>query len=137
MLEKLATSVISHTRILDFGCHTEFWVVTLDRGDALLEPSQSRRAVISRSRSGREIVSFDTSLSPLCGVTTEFCVTVYNEKALNPVQTWLPGFSSMYHYTTFDMVSDFVLFLHIHLYQHLVVFLTDQQQFAHIPSAFW
>ncbi len=30
---------------------------------------------------------------------------MYNEKVLNSVQTWLPGFSAMYHYTTFDMAS--------------------------------
>jgi len=34
---------------------------------------------------------------------TECCVTMYNEKALNPVQTWLSGFSAMYPYTTFGM----------------------------------
>ncbi len=46
-------------------------VVTLERGDALLEPSQSRQAVTSRSPSRRGIVSFDISLSPLSRVTTE------------------------------------------------------------------
>jgi len=40
---------------------------------------------------------------------TEFCVTMYNEKGLNSVQTWLPGFSAMYHYTKFDMASAFWL----------------------------
>src|SRR5260370_19683129 len=35
----------------------------------------------------------------------ESCVTAYNEKALNPVQTWLPDFSAMCHYTKFGMVS--------------------------------
>ena len=51
---------------------SQFWVVTLYRGDALLEPSQSIRAVISRSRSGRGVVPFGISLSPLCRVTTVF-----------------------------------------------------------------
>ncbi len=36
---------------------------------------------------------------------TESCVTMYNEKALNPVQTWLPDFSAMCHYTKFGMAS--------------------------------
>ena len=35
----------------------------------------------------------------------EFCVTVYNEKVLNSVQTGLPDFSAMYHYTKYDMAS--------------------------------
>jgi len=35
----------------------------------------------------------------------ESCVTAYNEKALNPVQTWLLDFSAMCHYTKFGMVS--------------------------------
>src|SRR6266699_6134627 len=30
---------------------------------------------------------------------------MYNEKALNPVQTWLPDFSAMCHYTKFGMAS--------------------------------
>src|SRR5260370_31206160 len=30
---------------------------------------------------------------------------MYNEKVLNSVQTWLPGFSAMYHYTKFGMAS--------------------------------
>jgi len=30
---------------------------------------------------------------------------MYNEKALNPVQTWLPSFSAMCRYTTFGMAS--------------------------------
>jgi len=33
------------------------------------------------------------------------CVTMYNEKVLNSVQTWLLGFSVMYHYTKFGMAS--------------------------------
>jgi hypothetical protein len=47
--------------------------------------------------------------SCLYGGTTRYhidcCVTMYNEKALNPVQTWLPGFSAMCRYTTIDMAS--------------------------------
>lgn len=46
-------------------------VVTLDRGDAPFEPSQSKRTVISRGPSGSWSVSFDTSLSSLCRVTTK------------------------------------------------------------------
>src|SRR5260370_25505891 len=30
---------------------------------------------------------------------------MYNEKALNLVQAWLPGFSAIYHYTKFGMAS--------------------------------
>jgi hypothetical protein len=30
---------------------------------------------------------------------------MYNEKALNPVQTWLPDFSAMCHCTKFGMAS--------------------------------
>jgi len=30
---------------------------------------------------------------------------MHNDKVLNSVQTWLPGFSAMYHYTTFGMAS--------------------------------
>ncbi len=30
---------------------------------------------------------------------------MYNEKVLNSVQTWLPGFSAMYYYTKFGMAS--------------------------------
>jgi len=30
---------------------------------------------------------------------------MYNEKVLNSVQTWLPDFSAMYHYTKFGMAS--------------------------------
>jgi hypothetical protein len=30
---------------------------------------------------------------------------MYNEKALNSIQTWLPGFSAMYQYTTIEMAS--------------------------------
>jgi len=33
------------------------------------------------------------------------CVTMYNEKAQNPVQTWLLGFSARCRYTTFSMAS--------------------------------
>jgi hypothetical protein len=32
-------------------------------------------------------------------------LTMYKEKALNPVQTGLPGLSAMYHYIKFDMAS--------------------------------
>jgi len=32
---------------------------------------------------------------------------MYNEKAPKPVQTWLPGFSAMYRYTTSGMASEF------------------------------
>ncbi len=32
-----------------------------------------------------------------------------NEKALNPVQTWLSGLSAMYHYTKFEMASTIFL----------------------------
>ena len=39
------------------------------------------------------------------GCHIDFCVTMYNEKALNPIQTWLPGFSAMCRYTTFGMAS--------------------------------
>src|SRR5260370_38846054 len=39
----------------------------------------------------------------------ECCVTVYNDKMLNSVQAWLPGFSAMYHYTKFDMASTIIL----------------------------
>jgi hypothetical protein len=35
------------------------------------------------------------------------CVTMYNEKVLNPVQTWLPGFSAICLYTTIGMASEF------------------------------
>jgi hypothetical protein len=30
---------------------------------------------------------------------------ICSEKALNPIQTWLPGFSSMHHYAIFDMTT--------------------------------
>ncbi len=36
----------------------------------------------------------------------ESCVTMCNEKALNPVQTWLPDFSAVCHYTKFGMASN-------------------------------
>jgi len=35
----------------------------------------------------------------------ESCVTMYNEKGLNPVQTLLPDFSAMCYYTKFGMAS--------------------------------
>jgi len=35
----------------------------------------------------------------------DFCVTMCKEKALNPLQTWLTGFSAMYHYTTSGTAS--------------------------------
>ncbi len=35
----------------------------------------------------------------------ECCVTLYCEKVLKSVQTWLPGFSAMGHYTTFAIAS--------------------------------
>ncbi len=49
------------------------WIVTLDRGDAPLEPSQRIWAEISRSRAGKRMVPFDASLSPLSGVITRRC----------------------------------------------------------------
>src|SRR5260370_37075765 len=36
----------------------------------------------------------------------DFCVTMYNEETLNPVQTWLSGFSTMCRYTIFAMASE-------------------------------
>jgi hypothetical protein len=36
---------------------------------------------------------------------TESCVTMYSEKALKPVQNWLPDFSATCHYTKFGMAS--------------------------------
>jgi ATP-dependent helicase YprA (DUF1998 family) len=39
------------------------------------------------------------------GCHTESCVTMYNEKALNLVQTWLPDFSALCHSATFGMAS--------------------------------
>ncbi len=39
------------------------------------------------------------------GCHIDYCVTMCNEKALNPLQTWLTGFSAMYHYTTFGTAS--------------------------------
>jgi len=41
----------------------------------------------------------------LRGCHTECCVMMRSEKALNPVQTWLPSFSAIHHYTTFGMAS--------------------------------
>jgi hypothetical protein len=43
------------------------------------------------------------------GCHIDCCVTMYNEKVLNPVQTWLPGFSAICLYTTIGMASTFVL----------------------------
>jgi len=37
------------------------------------------------------------------------CVTMYNEKVLNSIQIWLPGFSAMCHYTKFGIVSPWLL----------------------------
>jgi len=37
-------------------------------------------------------------------------LTVYNEKALNPVSTWLPGFSALWQYTTFGTASKEILY---------------------------
>ena len=54
----------------------------------------------------------DHECCPSIGYHAEFCVTMYNEKVLNSVQTWLPGFSAMYHYTKFGMVSSYFLALH-------------------------
>ena len=34
-----------------------------------------------------------------------------SEKAANPVQTWLPGFSVAHYYTTFGMASSSLLYL--------------------------
>jgi hypothetical protein len=39
------------------------------------------------------------------GASPTYCYTMYNEKALNPVQTWLLDFSAMCHYTKFGMIS--------------------------------
>jgi hypothetical protein len=39
------------------------------------------------------------------GCHIDCCVTMYNEKVLNPVQTWLPGFSAICLYTTIGMAS--------------------------------
>ncbi len=35
----------------------------------------------------------------------EYCVIIYNEKAFNPIQTWLSGFSAMRRSTTVGMAS--------------------------------
>ena len=53
----------------------------------------------------------------------EFCVTLCSGKALNPVQTYLLGFSAMCHYTKFVMASLFSLIDHaaIHLEQFLLL----------------
>ena len=42
---------------------------------------------------------------PTEGCHPDCCVAMCNEKALNPLQTWLPGFSAMYHYTKLGMAS--------------------------------
>src|SRR5258708_31326958 len=39
------------------------------------------------------------------GCHTDCCVAMYNDKVLNSIQTWLPGFSATYHYTTIGMAS--------------------------------
>jgi AIPR protein len=39
------------------------------------------------------------------GCHIEYCVTTYNEKALNPFQTWLSSCSAMYHYTKYGVAS--------------------------------
>ena len=39
------------------------------------------------------------------GVSPTYCYMVFNEKALKPVQSKLPGFSAMYHYTKFALAS--------------------------------
>src|SRR5690242_57726 len=44
-------------------------------------------------------------MAPFFRCHTKYCVTMYKEKALNPIQTWLLGLSAIYHYTTFDMAS--------------------------------
>ncbi len=45
----------------------------------------------------------DVSIAFRCHA--EYCVTMHNDKMLNSVQTWLPGFSAMCHYTKFGMAS--------------------------------
>jgi len=46
-----------------------------------------------------------------CKVSTQsaeepdYCVTMYDEETLNPVQSWLPGFTGTCRYTRFGMAS--------------------------------
>jgi len=44
-------------------------------------------------------------------VSPTYCYTMYNEKALNPVQTWLSDFSALCHYTKFGLVSEMMIYL--------------------------
>jgi hypothetical protein len=46
-------------------------------------------------------------MAAVCGCYLDFCVLMCSEKALNPVQTWLPGFPAMRHYTKIGMASNF------------------------------
>jgi hypothetical protein len=39
------------------------------------------------------------------GASPTYCYTMYNEKALNLVRTWLPDFSALCHSATFGMAS--------------------------------
>src|SRR5579864_6091807 len=58
-LKRAASHAAAITQVLASDLHlsqVEIEVVTLDRGDAPLEPSQSIRAAISRGRSGSGIV---------------------------------------------------------------------------------
>ncbi len=49
--------------------------------------------------------SIKEALALARGCHLDCCVTTHNEKVLNPVQTWLSGFSAMYHYTKYGMAS--------------------------------
>jgi hypothetical protein len=69
-----------------------------DFGTYLMEASKGDRLA-------EKIQDLHAMLDIILGCHTECCVTMYNEKVLNSVQTWLPGFSAICHYTKFDMAS--------------------------------
>jgi hypothetical protein len=77
-------------------------------GCAVLMSEIERRVEHPSQERVRKAVCHESGLHGLeqgKGVSPTYCYTMYNEKALNPVQTWLSDFSAMYNYTKFDMAS--------------------------------
>jgi hypothetical protein len=59
---------------------------------------------------GKRLICFFNKLNAFTacggfGCHIGFCVKMYNEKALNSVQTRLSGFSALYHYAKYGMAS--------------------------------
>jgi len=74
------------------------------------EPAQFGKGRMKKGQQW-DLVSRLLHLEQGKGVSPTYCYTMYNEKALNPVQTWLSDFSAMCHYTKFGLVSEMMIYL--------------------------